>query len=102
MKKFILTVGLNDKDTLTQLIPTDTAKDKILMFISMFTDGATLSEKVGFYRHENNELTHETCIQIELTLVKKSVVMKIIKVLKNYFNQETILLEILTTNSKLI
>lgn len=102
MKKYILTVGLNDKDILTQLIPTDTAKDKILMFILMFTNGGTLSEKSGIYCNENNELTFETSIQIELTLVKKSAVMNIIKVLKNYFNQETILLEIVNTNSRLI
>ena len=102
MKKFILSVGLNDQETLTQLISTSDAKMLIMETVSKYVNGATLTEQFGFYKHADGRLTFETAIQIELVFVKKAVVVKIANLLKMLLNQEYVLFEIVNTNSKLI
>ena len=102
MKKFILSVGLNDQETLTQLIKTDDAKKLIMETLSEYVNGATLTEQFGFYKHDDGRLTFEVAIKIELVFVKMSTVVEIVYILKNLFNQETILFETVETNSQLI
>ncbi len=102
MKKYILTVGLNDKKTLTQLIRTETAKHIIMKVASEYVNGCTLTEQIGFYKHDDGRLTFETAIKIELVFIKKTDVIKFANWLKTFFNQETILFESVNINSKLI
>lgn len=92
MKKFTLYLGLNDKDKKTQLINTIEAYKIVNNIITSYTDGATIFEANGIYKHENGTVTIEKTLRIELLFIKKSTVLEIVKQLKMIFNQESIAL----------
>lgn len=92
MKKFTLYLGLNDKDKKIQLINTVEAYKIVNNIITSYTDGATIFEANGIYKHENGTVTIEKTLRIELLFIKKSTVLEIVKQLKIIFNQESIAL----------
>ena len=50
-EKYTLLIGLNDKDTKTQLVNTLEAYKMIMNVIKNYTDGATIYEAFGYYKH---------------------------------------------------
>jgi uncharacterized lipoprotein YmbA len=90
MKKFTLYVGLNDKDTKTQLVSTLEAYKVINNVLLQYVDGATIFEARGIYKHDDGTFTTENTFRIELLFVETETVKEIVKVLKAMLNQESI------------
>lgn len=98
LEKFILTMGLNDKDTKAQIISDKDARELLeSLIIENGFDGATILEGLGIYKHEaeNNiaPIVKEKCLRIELLFTSFQKVVKFAQVLKSRFNQESIALE---------
>ena len=95
MKKTILYVGLNDKDTKKQKIKTKKAFKIIvnLLLNAYNLEGATLHLNKGIYKHKDGKIVVENTISIILLDIEDSKINAIIEDLKYLFNQETILRE---------
>lgn len=100
--KYTLTIGLNDKETKTQLVATS---DAYQMVKDIIPDDKTMYLVEGNYTHENGDKVTEKSIRVELfyfedaeaTNKVKSYVAKIKKAL----NQESVLVEWQTPQSDL-
>jgi uncharacterized lipoprotein YmbA len=90
MDKFTLYLGLNDKDTKTQLVSTLEAYKVINNVLLQYVDGATIFEARGIYKHDDGTFTTENTFRIELLFVETETVKEIVKVLKAMLNQESI------------
>ena len=101
MKKFTLYVGLNDKDTKIQKIDTLTAYKMVENVITKKTDGYTISEAQGYYRHEDGTVTIENTLRIEMLFVDRILVKEFCETLKSMLNQEAIAVEETTVTSEL-
>lgn len=94
MKKFILFVGLNDKDTKRQEISTEDALTFAHYMLLNHVDGATVSTAKGIYRHDNGDIVTENTIRIELLFIDDDKVKSIVEKLKAKFNQESVAVQI--------
>ena len=95
MKKYILTIGKNDKDEHKQLFSDDAINDTIISIITKYVDGATLYECDGLYKGEI-----EKSIRVEI-ISEESIyfnILKIIDLIKTRLNQESVMLEIQESN----
>ena len=94
-KKFILNVGLNDKDTKLQRIDSIEAY-KIVenTLLNNGLSGYTIYQGKGLYKHDNGEITQENTLIIEVLFTTDEVINKIIKILKHVLNQESILKQV--------
>lgn len=101
MKKFTLYVGLNDKDTKTQKINTLEAYKMVENVITKKTDGYTISEAKGYYRHEDGTVTIENTLRIEMLFVNRELVKEFVNTLKVMLNQEAIAVEETNITSEL-
>ena len=101
MKKFTLYVGLNDKDKKIQKIDTVAAYQMVENVITKKTDGYTISEAKGYYRHEDGTITIENTLRIEMLFVDKILVKEFCETLKRMLNQEAIAVEETTVTSEL-
>lgn len=88
--KHTLYIGLNDKDTKTQLISTAEALHLVNTYCALVFDGATVSTASGVYTHENGEITVETTIKVELFTDNENAVKTAASAFKDALNQETI------------
>lgn len=102
MNKFTLYLGLNDKDKKVQLINTLEAYKICNNILMHYTDGATIFEANGIYKHDNGEFTIEKTLRIELLFVDKKTVVDIVEDLKKAFNQESIAVQEQKISSELI
>ena len=102
MTKHILTIGLNDKDTYTQKFDTITAYKMIEQILTTRTNGYTMYETNGGYMHDNGTFISEKSIRIELMFISEIQVLIIADQIKQQLNQESIVYETITSNSKLI
>lgn len=102
MKKYILYVGLNDKDTKQQKIDTLEAYKITTNILLNYTDGATIYSTQGIYKHNDNTIVIENTLKIELLFIELETVKKIANELKIIFNQETIILQTENFTSDLI
>ena len=99
MKKFILFLGLNDKDSKQQEITTVNAY-KVLM---NYLDGATITDATGFYRHEDGALVVEKSLKIEVLDFDGSFdLRRTVADLKRLFNQESIAVQTEIISSELM
>lgn len=102
MEKFILYVGLNDKDTKVQKINTLEAYKIVNNIVMQYTNGATIYEANGIYKHNDGTIVIEKTLRIELMFIDREIVNKIIDILKRVLNQESIVLQIEKINSELV
>lgn len=58
-----------------------------------YTDGATIFEADGIYKHKNGKITIEKTLRIELLFLNDEIIKDIVLKLKEAFNQESILLQ---------
>jgi hypothetical protein len=99
MTKYTLYIGLNDKDTKKQEIPTNGA----LVLLAQYLKDATVQECTGFYTHENGEFIIEKSLRVEkLDFSDTFDVFAAIRDLKIIFNQESIAVESVECNSELV
>ena len=102
MTKYILTIGLNDKDTYTQKYDTITAYKMIEQILAPRTNGYTMYETHGGYQHTDGTFISEKSIRVELMFISETQVLIIANEIKTALNQESIAYETITSNSKLI
>ena len=102
MKKFTMYLGLNDKDTKTQKIGTLEAYKVAMNILTRYTDGGTIFEADGFYKHDDGTITIEKTLRIELLFIERTTALKIADELKIVFNQESIALQEDNINSELV
>lgn len=101
MKKYTLYVGLNDKDTKTQLIDTNKAMEMVQFILLNKVDGATIFQAQGLYKHNNGSFVVENTLRIELLFVEHETVKSIVNTLKDVLNQESIAVQVEEINSEL-
>ncbi len=94
-KKYILNVGLNDKDSKIQKIDSIEAY-KIVenTLLNNGLSGYTIYKGKGLYKHDNGEITQENTLIIEVLFATDDIINKIIKILKQVLNQESILKQV--------
>ncbi len=90
MEKWTLYLGLNDKDKKVQLVSTLEAYKVCLNILKNYTDGATIFEANGLYKHEDGTFVIEKTLRIELLFIQKKEVVQLVEELKKVFNQESI------------
>ena len=101
MEKYILYVGLNDKDTKTQKIDTLSAYNLTNNILLNYVEGATVTQSKGIYKHNNGNVVIENTLIIELLFTDKTTVETIAKELKIALNQESIAIQKQTIESYL-
>ena len=101
MDKYILYVGLNDKDTKTQKIDTLSAYNLTNNILLNYVEGATVTQSKGIYKHNNGNVVIENTLIIELLCTDKTTVETIAKELKMALNQESIAIQKQTIESYL-
>lgn len=92
IKEFTITMGLFDKDTHKQEIGTLDAYKICINYLMSVTDGATITEGKGIYKHDDGTVVIEPSFIISISFIEKSTAIEIIKNLKVLFNQEKIVL----------
>ena len=101
MDKYILYVGLNDKDTKTQKIDTISAYNLANNILLNYVEGATVTQSKGIYKHNNGNVVIENTLIVELLFTDKNTVETIAKELKIALNQESIAIQKQTIESYL-
>lgn len=106
MKKYTLSIGLNDKDTKIQRINTLEAYKMIENILMANTiEGFTIYEAKGVYKHDNGEIVKENTLRVEVYDFDNTLATKIITsihAIKAALNQESVALESQTIESELI
>lgn len=90
MNKYTIYVGLNDQDTKRQEIDTRDAFDTVTRIICKYTDGGTIYEARGVYKHMNGTVVVENTLRVELFDVAEKALREIIRRVKKALNQETV------------
>lgn len=93
MEKFTLFIGLNDKDSKVQEIPTDIAVK--MVYNALCKQGIeciTYDIKNGVYKHDNGDIVFENNIIVEMFFVENIQVVRALNEIKTILNQESILL----------
>lgn len=103
--KLTFFIGMNDKDTKIQSIPTlEASKIVERIFLAHDCDGATISSGRGIYRHDNGEVVIEETLIVqvfEFEGCEAVDVRAICNDLKIALNQESIAVERRQTDSAL-
>lgn len=94
MKKTVLYIGLNDKDTKTQIINTNDALLTVSDIVLRIAEGGTIQNCIGVYTHENSVKVLENSIMIILYNCSDLKAWAIISECKKALNQESILKEV--------
>lgn len=98
MEKHIFYIGLNDKDTKTQVIP----KEKFLSSIYETVGDCTISDSYGYYTHADGSLVKEPSLRVEMLFKNPNDIKGYADKLKKELNQESIGYECVETNSRLL
>lgn len=102
MIRYVLSMGLNDKDTKTQKIATLEAYKMVENVIkSLQLEGATIYESKGLYRHNNGEYVTETSLRMEFLFATENQIRNLVSILKSAFNQESIAVQVENVESDL-
>lgn len=94
MEKFVLYVGLNDKDTKKQEIDTQKAINIVCNILARqgITD-LTIQQGVGVYTHEDGIRTFENSLIITMLFIEKIQVANAVSDIKTILNQEAVVFE---------
>lgn len=95
-KKYTYFLGLNDKDTKTQLVRNADALHNVLSLVASQLWGGTVTESNGVFKHEDGTIVIENTIKIETLgfLTDGEVYENFARELAIEFNQESVLLEV--------
>lgn len=92
MERYVLYMGLNDKDSHVQMIADVEAYKIVRNIILSYVSGATIFSGSGIFQHDDGTIVIENTFRIELIGTDRGTVDQIISDLKRAFNQESILL----------
>ncbi len=103
LHKYILYVGLNDKETKTQKIGLLSAREIIQnTVIGQGLDGATISDAIGIYKHDDGSFVTEQSLRVEILFADDDTIKNICDKLKLVLNQESIAVETQDIESRLM
>lgn len=103
--KYIIIMGLNDKDTLLPVADFTTAQNEVAGRLAQLGIGATLTRGVGSYQHEDGRVVVEESIimtVIDFNGKFKTVAPEFYAGLKRDYNQESLAVEISEVESELV
>lgn len=89
--KYSLYIGLNDKDTLEQMMPTKKFIKIISKICKSQNIGFSIKSMNGGYIHNSGIYTFENSIELSIFGVTEEQIMTLAKKLKKIFNQESII-----------
>jgi hypothetical protein len=93
LRKYVLYIGTNDKDTYKQEIPYDQCLAMVTNICTNHTGGGTIAEATGFWKDETGAITSEMTIQCILEDIEEEEVYKICDEILEALNQNSILVE---------
>jgi hypothetical protein len=91
--KYTMYIGLNDKDTYTQLIPYEKAEKKVSDIALKYVDGFTELSAKGAYKDEKGVVTHENSLVFEFSSATDQQMKAIMNEVLKELNQNSILIE---------
>lgn len=93
MTKFILFLGLFDKDSKAQEITTLNAFKIASNLVTDIVGYGTITEAMGIYTHDDGTIVNEPTLRIEITGSELEKIKRLAIALKQAFNQESVALE---------
>lgn len=101
--KYVLSVGLNDKDTKQPKYDLITSYKLVETILKQYTNGYTIYQCNGGYKHQDESFVNETSLRVELMFIDKAIVKKVVDEIKSpiILNQESIAVEIIKCESDL-
>ncbi len=97
MRKHILFIGLNDKNTKAQEISTLDAYKIVSNLCCEYVGFGTITEACGVYTHDNGEIVQESTLKVEFCGADLEAVKRVAAAAKFALNQESIGFEELET-----
>lgn len=91
--KYTLYIGTNDKDTYTQLIPLEEAKETVNQICSKYVDGYTVQEASGGWVDETGTLTQEETLIYSFVDAEEEDLVAIMDEVLVALNQNSIMVE---------
>lgn len=91
--KYTLYIGTNDKDTYTQLIPLEEAKETVNQICSKYVDGYTVQEANGGWVDETGTLTQEETLVYSFVDAEEEDLIAIMDEVLTELNQNSIMVE---------
>jgi hypothetical protein len=91
--KYTMYIGLNDKDTYTQLISYEEAERKVSKIALKYVDGFTRFAAKGAYKDEKGVVTYENSLVFQFSSATGAQMKAIMKEVLEELNQNSILLE---------
>lgn len=91
--KYVLYIGTNDKDTYTQLISLDDAKDTVNAICAKYVSGYTVQEANGGWVDEKGNLTEEQTLVYSFSGADEEAITSIMDEVLIALNQNSILVE---------
>ena len=92
MKRYTLSIGLNDKDTKQQRHSTIEAYKIVENILVDKVGGGSIFEGRGVYKHKDGKIIVEHSLQVILFDCSENQALEVIKATKQALNQETIAL----------
>lgn len=91
--KYTMYIGLNDKDTYTQLISYEEAEEKVSNIALKYVDGFTVLSAKGAYKDGKGIITNENSLVFQFLYVTDEQMKSIMDEVLKELNQNSILLE---------
>lgn len=102
MRKYIMSIGLNDKDTKQQEVNTLDAYKVVMNIFASTTGGATVHEGMGCYTHDDGNIVIEKSLIAYIYTEEHDKVLEAAEAIKTALNQECVALEYIDSNSMFI
>lgn len=103
-KKYTISMGLNDKDSLAPVADYESAKLEVAGRLAQLGVGATITKGVGVYKHERGDVVIEETVVIAVIDFDggfEAVAEAFYEGLKRDYNQESVAVEVATVESEL-
>ena len=100
--KYEIIIGLKDKDTYHQMLPTSKFVEIVTSVCKKNNIGFSMHVMDGGYIHNNGTYILENSLNISLVYITKRQALKIASILKELFNQETVIVLEQKTDSYII
>lgn len=98
--KYTIFIGLNDKDTYEQQIPSEEAEQIMTHIALKYVDGFTVHSARGTYKDEKGVITNENSLVVEFSNASEQQIKDIMDEILKELNQNSILLEKQRINSE--
>ncbi len=92
-KEYVLYIGLNDKDTYRQCIPTEDAREMVRSICTQYVDGYTMTEAEGAWVDEKGVMTQENMLLCYFHDTNDEKIRNIMDEVITKLNQNAVLLE---------